>query len=294
VARQADQAVNFGRLDWHRGSASRVVLEYNRARWNSPAGARSEAVVDRAVASLGSSYGKVDAGVARWVQFVNRSLSNELRVQYGRQLQYESPQTPLAQEPNIGPGGMPPEVSIGPQGLVFGTPSALGQKAYPDERRFEVADLMGWLRGRHFLQFGADFSALRDYTDSLTNAEGTYSYDSSTTTLTGGQVTPVELGGLVDWITDYTYNVNTYPNGGCPNGPNPRSRPRPSHRRNTSSASVPTRRASASQALSSTPRIGQASFRTTGVQHNGSPSTRACATSTSSSRFPSSPTPRWI
>jgi len=71
--------------------------------------------VDRGVASLGSSYGKVDAGVARWIQFINSRLSNELRVQYGRQLQYESAQTPLTQEPNIGPGGMPPEVSIGPQ-----------------------------------------------------------------------------------------------------------------------------------------------------------------------------------
>jgi hypothetical protein len=216
VARRADQTVNFGRVDWQYGSGSRVVMEYNRARWSSPAGARSEAVVDRAVASLGSSYGKVDAGVARWVQFLNPSLSNELRVQYGRQLQYESPQTPLPQEPNIGPGGMPPEVSIGPQGLVFGTPSALGQKAYPDERRFELADVVGWLRGRHFLQFGVDFSALRDYTDSLTNAEGTFSYDSGTTNEAGARV---ELGGIVDWITDYTYNVNTYPNGGCPNGP---------------------------------------------------------------------------
>jgi hypothetical protein len=212
VPRGTDQTVNFARLDWQRGSGSRVVLEYNRARWSSPAGARTEPVVNRAVASLGSSYGKVDAGVARWVQFVNRSLSNELRVQYGRQLQYESPQTPLAQEPNIGPGGMPPEVSIGPQGLVFGTPSALGQKAYPDERRFEVADRMGWLRGRHFLQFGGDFSALRDYTDSLTNADGTFSYDSSTINAAGA---PVELGGLVDWITDYTFNVNAYPNGEC-------------------------------------------------------------------------------
>ena len=216
VPRRADQTVNFGRVDWQRGSGSRVVIEYNRARWNSPAGARTEAVVDRAVASLGSSYGRVDAGVARWVQFVNPGLSNELRVQYGRQLQYESPQTPLPQEPNIGPGGMPPEVSIGPQGLVFGTPSALGQKAYPDERRFEVADRMGWLRGRHFLQFGGDFSAISDYTDSLTNAEGTYSYDSSTINEAGERV---ELGGLVDWITDYTFNVNAYPNGGCPNGP---------------------------------------------------------------------------
>ena len=140
-------------------------------------------------------------------------------MQYGRQLQYESPQTPLAQEPNVGPGGMPPEVSIGPQGLVFGTPSALGQKAFPDERRFELADLAGWVRGRHFLQFGGDFSALSDYTDSLTNAEGTFSYDSSTTTVTGSQVTPVVLGGLANWITDYTFNVNAYPNGGCPNGP---------------------------------------------------------------------------
>jgi hypothetical protein len=213
VARRADQTVNFGRLDWQRGGGSQVVLEYNRARWSSPAGARSEPVVDRAVSSLGSSYGKVDAGVARWVQFVNKQLSNQLRVQYGRQLQYETAQAPLAQEPNVGPGGMPPEVSIGPLGLVFGTPAALGRKAYPDERRFELADLVGWVRGRHFLQFGADFSAIRDYTDSLTNAEGTFSYDSGATSSSG---TRMELGGLADWITDYTFNVHAYPNGGCP------------------------------------------------------------------------------
>jgi len=208
VARRSDQTVNFGRVDWNRGGNSRVAFEYNRARWSAPGGARSEAVVDRGVASLGSSYGKIDAGVVRWTQFINNHLSNELRLQYGRQLQYEMAQTPLAQEPNIGPAGMPPEVSIGPQGLVFGTPASLGQRAYPDERRFEVADAIGWLHGRHFLQFGADFSAIRDYTDSLTNAEGTYSYDSGAT---GGKA-----GGLVDWITDYTFNVHAYPNGGCP------------------------------------------------------------------------------
>jgi hypothetical protein len=213
VARRADQTVNFGRLDWQGRGGSRVVVEYNRARWSNPAGARSGAVVDRGVASLGSNYGAVDAGVARWVQFVGSRLSNEVRAQYGRQLQYESAQTPLAQEPNIGPGGMPPEVSIGPQGLVFGTPAALGQRAYPDERRLEVADVVAWVHGRHLVQVGGDFSALNDYTDSLANVEGTFTYDSGTTTATG---TPVVLGGLVDWITDYTFGVNAYPNGGCP------------------------------------------------------------------------------
>jgi Carboxypeptidase regulatory-like domain/TonB dependent receptor len=206
VARRADQTVNFGRLDWQRGGGSRVVLEYNRARWSNPAGARSDAVVDRGVASLGSSFGKVDAGVGRWVQFLSRRLSNEVRVQYGRQLQYETAQAPLAQEANVGPGGMPPEVSIGPEGLVFGTPAALGQRAYPDERRFEVVDVGAWVKGRQLVQFGGDFSLVRDYTDSLANVEGTFSYDSGVT----------GAGGLVDWITDYTFNVNAYPNGGCP------------------------------------------------------------------------------
>jgi hypothetical protein len=103
---------------------------------------------------------------------------------------------------------MPPEVSIGPEGLVFGTPAALGQKAYPDEHRFEVADVAAWVSGRHFVRFGSDFSAVSDYTDSLTNIDGTFSYDSGATS--GHE------GGLVDWITDYTFNVNAYPNGGCP------------------------------------------------------------------------------
>jgi hypothetical protein len=208
VPRQANQTVNFGRIDWHRSSGSRLIVEYDRARWSSPGGARSGAVVDRGMASIGSSYGAVDQGVARWVQIFSTHLSNEVRVQYGRELQYETAQPPLAQEPSIGPGGLSPEVSIGPQGLVFGTPAALGQKAYPDERRAEFADVLAWVKGRHFVQVGADFSVISDFTNSLTNVEGTFSYDSGAT---GGKA-----GGLVDWITDYTFNVNAYPNGGCP------------------------------------------------------------------------------
>lgn len=126
----------------------------------------------------------------------------------GRELKYETPESPLAQEPNIGPGGLPPEVSIGPDGFVFGTPAALGQHAYPDERRTEVADLLAWVKGRHLVQAGGDASWLSDETDSLTNTEGTFSYDSG--------ATDGRAGGLADWITDYTFGVNAYPNGACP------------------------------------------------------------------------------
>ncbi|HWG17499.1 MAG TPA: TonB-dependent receptor [Acidobacteriaceae bacterium] len=208
VPRHEDQTVNFARMDWQRRSSQRVAVEYNRVRWSAPGGARTGAVVNRGLASFGSSYGDVDAGVARWTAFRGAGLSNELRAQVGRELKYETPETPLTQEPNIGPGGMPPEVSIGPDGFLFGTPAALGQRAYPDERRTEVADVLAWVRGRHFLQLGGDATWLSDETASLTNAEGTFNYDSGTSS--------GHAGGLVDWITDYSFGVNAYPNGACP------------------------------------------------------------------------------
>ena len=131
-----------------------------------------------------------------------------------RDLEFETPHAPLAQEPGIGPGGYAPQVSIAPEGFAYGTPSALawgaagGRRAYPDEARVEVADSMQLRVGRHLLTAGGDWSRIHDRIDTLSNAEGSFSYDSGTTN--------GKDGGLVDWITDYTFNVNAYPNGGCP------------------------------------------------------------------------------
>ena len=68
--------------------------------------------------------------------------------------------------------------------------------------------MVTFAHGHHLLQAGADVSFVHDDMSSLSNAEGAFHYDSGTT---GGHA-----GGLVDWITDYTFNVNAYPNGGCP------------------------------------------------------------------------------
>jgi outer membrane receptor protein involved in Fe transport len=68
--------------------------------------------------------------------------------------------------------------------------------------------MVTFAHGHHLLQAGADLSVVHDDVSSLSNAAGDFHYDSGAT---GGHA-----GGLVDWITDYTFNVNTYPNGGCP------------------------------------------------------------------------------
>ncbi len=208
VPRRQDQTVAFGKVDWRVSARNQVTFQYNRVRWDSPGGATSAAVIARGMASLGDSDGKVDEGVGRWTTFFGSRLSNEVRVLYGRDFQYEAAQTPLPQEPAVGPGGFAPEINIGPQGLLFGTPASLGRKAYPDESRVELADTFALTRGRHLIRIGGQISAVHDLIDALSNQEGTFSYDSG--------VTDGHAGGLVDWITDYTFNVHAYPNGGCP------------------------------------------------------------------------------
>jgi hypothetical protein len=208
VARRQDQVVNFGKVDWQASQRHRLSVQYDRARSSAPGGVRSAPVVDLGTGSLGSSYGKIDSVLGRWLWTARPKLSNELRMQYGRDFQYEEAGKPLPQEPAVGPGGYAPEVAIGPDGFTFGTSSSLGRKAYPDENKVEVADILTWVRGRHQVQAGGDVSLVHDYVDALNNEEGAFHYDSGTTS--------GHAGGLVDWITDYTFNVNAYPNGGCP------------------------------------------------------------------------------
>ncbi len=208
ISRRQGQTINFAKLDWQAAAHHRFSLQYNRARSSAPAGARSAPVVDVGRASLPSSFAKVDAVLGRWSWFASPSLSNELRIQYGRDLQQEQTQPPLPQEPAIGPGGSAPEVAIGPNGFTFGTALSFGRKAFPNEQKLQVVDMFTWTRGRHQLQLGADVSLVHDQIDSLTNPQGAFHYDSTTTS--------GHAGGLVDWITDYTFSVNTYPNGGCP------------------------------------------------------------------------------
>ena len=208
VPRRQDQTVNFVKLDWQAAASHRLSVEYNRARSDAPGGARSAGVVDRGIASLGNSYARVDSVLGRWLWVMHSNLSNEVRAHYGRDFQFETAQPSLPQEPAVGPGGYAPQVSIGPQGLIFGTPASLGRLAYPDEQRVQFSDLATWSLGRHLVQAGGDVSLIHDRINALSDVEGSFHYDSG--------VTKGHAGGLVDWITDYTFNVNAYPNGGCP------------------------------------------------------------------------------
>ncbi len=205
------RTLGFARLDAGLGRWDRVNVGGQVQRLSAPAisGAGiAEGVVNEAISSIGSSRVEAEAANVGWEHRFGSRAVNSARVQVAHDLEFETPAAADAAVPAIGPGGYAPEVLIEPEGFRYGTPASLGRVAYPDEHRVQAVEGFELRAGRHLITLGGDWSRLHDRVLAATNLEGTFLYDSDTT---GGHA-----GGLVDWITDYTFNVHAYPNGGCP------------------------------------------------------------------------------
>ena len=75
-------------------------------------------------------------------------------------------------------------------GLEMGTPTFLERGAFPDERRWQFADTMTYVRGRHTFKFGADINKVTDDISNLRFEAGAYSYTGT--------------NALADFIMDFT------------------------------------------------------------------------------------------
>ena len=70
-------------------------------------------------------------------------------------------------------------LSVAGQSGLGGTPNYL-PRVQPNEQRFQYADNVSWTKGKHILMFGADIASTADYTYSLSNSLGTYTYQTVT------------------------------------------------------------------------------------------------------------------
>ena len=186
VPRTGDQVINFPKLDWQINDRNHLAVEYNRLRWDSPAGMQTQASNFDGRASFGNDFVKEDFGIARFSTVINSTLLNNFLFQYGRDLETESSQTPLPNELPMTNNqfNRPPEVEgIGfeydQQGFNIGKPNDLERKALPDERRMQVMDSISWSHGRHDTKFGVDYNRVSDYISNLFNENGEYEEDYS-------------------------------------------------------------------------------------------------------------------
>jgi hypothetical protein len=184
VPRTGSQTIFFPKIDWQINSRNHASFELNRLRWGSPAGIQTAATVSNGISSFGNDYVRVTFGIAKLDTAITSHISNEVRFQYGRDFEFEFGQKPTAYEQSnlmstsggyTNPFTAPPSVGI-TNAFTFGTPNFLNRAALPDERRFQIADTVNWVRGNHNFKFGGDYIHTDDRINNLFSGFGVYSY----------------------------------------------------------------------------------------------------------------------
>lgn len=180
VARTSSQTVFFPKIDWQIGDRNHLTVQYNHLHWDSPAGVQTQPSQSYGITSFGNDVARGDWVIARWNFFLTPNMVNEVRYQYGRDLQSEMSQqpTPFEQSFSHNLWGRPPQVSIAgsSNGFTIGKPAYLDRVAYPDERRNQLIDTITWVDGSHVFKLGYDYNHVNDYSNNLRNQTGTYNY----------------------------------------------------------------------------------------------------------------------
>lgn len=185
VPRFGDQTINTPKLDWQVNQKHHLSALYHRLRWDSPGGVQTQATNTYAIDSFGTDFVKLDYGVAVLESLFSPRLTNELRYQYGRELNNEGRQTPSSYTNNnlTGTSGVPTYIALlsstGNIGLNLGAPYYSFRFAYPDERKWQIGDTASLLLGKHNLKFGGDIVHNYDLQNNLYQGNGSYNYTSN-------------------------------------------------------------------------------------------------------------------
>ncbi len=175
VPRRGDQLLLLPKIDWQVNSKNAFSINYNRLRWNSPAGVQSQPTNTLGRASFGDDFVKVDWGTARLISTVTPRMVNELRGQFARDFEFQNSQSPLPGEPRTALNGSAPDVFL-TNGIEFGKPTFLERKKYPEEKRVQITDNVTYSMGANTLKFGIDYNRVKDNLSNMRFESGSYSY----------------------------------------------------------------------------------------------------------------------
>ena len=162
MPRFGNQHINTPKLDWQVNAKHHVSFLYHRLRWDSPGGVQTQGTNNYAIDTFGTDFVKLDYGVAKLDSLITNSITNELRFQYGRELNDEGSQpfSAYTKANLVNSTGFAPEISLTTaNGFMLGQPYYSFRPSYPDERKTQIGDTVSFTFGKHNLRVGEELSA---------------------------------------------------------------------------------------------------------------------------------------
>jgi hypothetical protein len=182
--RATNQDVGFGRLDYQINSSNHINGSFDFMNYRAPnAYSTSSTYNNSSVSTNGRYIFHERIFVANWDSTISNSTVNNLRFQWGRDLEA------------AGSNGSAPYVNL--SGLMtYGENYALPRTAEPDEHRVQITDTLSKAYGRHTFKAGVDVNVIHEIMINLYNGTGQYAYSTGT----AQQV-------FSNWVLD-TYGIN--------------------------------------------------------------------------------------
>ena len=185
------QEINTPKVDWQINQREHVSVLYHRLRWDSPGGVQTASTDHYAFDTQGNDFVKLDYGVTKLTSFFTSRISNELLYQYGRELNDEGQQPFSAYTKQYlqgtngatatASGGFTPNVpevavATGTSGFYVGSPYYSYRKALPDEKKWQIGDILYYTKGNHSFKFGTDNVNNNDLLNNTYESNGFISY----------------------------------------------------------------------------------------------------------------------
>jgi outer membrane receptor protein involved in Fe transport len=180
--RTGDEVLNTPKLDWQINDKEHVSFLYHRLRWDSPGGVQTQTSNNYAIDTFGTDFVKLDYGMAKLDSLFSPSFSNELRFQYGRELddEGEQPFSSFTSTYLNNSTATPIQLAIyggsSNNGFTAGMPYYSFRLAYPAEWKDQAGDTATWEHNNHALKFGFDILRNNDEVNNLYESNGVYTY----------------------------------------------------------------------------------------------------------------------
>ncbi len=162
--RYSKENIFFPRLDYQPNERNHIFVNFNFADFDSTNGyAPNPTYANTSDSTNGPTSYHERFVIANWTDALSANTVNELRFQWGRDLE------------TAGANAPGPSVSLGSL-ETYGMPNALPRLAEPDETRYQLTDIISYNHGHHSFKLGGDVNVVHEVMINLFQGGGIYNY----------------------------------------------------------------------------------------------------------------------
>ncbi|MGD0577325.1 MAG: TonB-dependent receptor [Bryobacteraceae bacterium] len=197
--RFTNQDIGFAKLDYQLNSSNHLstsfdFMDYHAPNAYSTGTSYSNSSSTGSVTTNGTNRTQERIFVANWDSTLSGAMVNNLRFQWGRDLEVTGANAPA------------PSISVA-NVMTYGMANALPRPAFPDEHRYQISDTLSFIHGRHAFKAGFDLNLIHELLINLYQGGGLYGYTGAAATSFANWVADVTGTNLGDGKTGRHWNT---------------------------------------------------------------------------------------